>query len=155
MKIFYRTAVLFLAAGVLAGCAKPANSRRSTAENAQAQTALPQPGGGGVMENRSLIFATVLEVTPQEAPGYCLRLRVDVADAMPGYMSFAKIGEEINTYPNFMRQEGRAVDYTDEGNKSLLQAGTLKTGDQIIAEVYYRGWQNRENTWLLMRWRRK
>ncbi len=107
------------------------------------------------MENRSQIVATVLEVTPREAPGFYLRLRIDAANAMPGYASFAKISEEINAYPNFVRQEGRAVDYADEKNKLLLQAGTLKAGDQIIAEVYYRGGQGRESVWLLMSWRQK
>lgn len=107
------------------------------------------------MENRSQIVATVLEVTPREAPGFYLRLRINAADAMPGYASFAKIGEEINAYPNFVHQEGRAVDYADEKNKSLLQAGTLKAGDQIVAEVYYRGGQGRESTWILMSWQRK
>jgi hypothetical protein len=152
---FKQAFVIFLVAMALAGCAKPSHSRRSTAESDQSQTALSPPGSGAVMENRSLIFATVLQVTPQAAPGFCLRLRIDVADPMPGYMSFAKIGEEINAYPNFVRQEGQAVNYADESNKSLLQAGTLKAGDQIIAEVYHRGWRSRENTWLLMRWRRK
>lgn len=107
------------------------------------------------MENRSQIVATVLEVTLQEAPGFCLRLRIDTAGATPGYASFAKSGEEINVYPNFVRQEGRTVDYADEKNKPLLQAGTLKAGDQIVAEVYYRGGQGRESTWILMSWQRK
>ncbi|MGH7596724.1 MAG: hypothetical protein ACREOI_10250 [bacterium] len=107
------------------------------------------------MENRSRIVATVLEVTPREAPGFLLRLRIDASGAMPGYASFAKIGEEINAYPNFVRQEGLAINYTDEQNKALLQAGALKTGDQIIAEIYYHDGQGRENTWLLMSWQRK
>jgi hypothetical protein len=154
-RYFKQAFVLSLAAYTLAGCAKPASSRRPTAESAQAQTVLSQSGGGGVMKNRSQIVATVLEVIPQETPGYCLRLRIDAAEAMSGYASFSKIGEEINAYPNFMRQEGRAIDYADERNKSLLQAGTLKAGDQISAEVYYRGGQGRESVWLLMSWQRK
>jgi hypothetical protein len=137
----------------LAGCAKPSNTRRATAESAQAQTALSQSGSGGGVENRSRIVATVLEVMSQEAPGFYLRLRIDSADVTPGYASFAKIGEEINAYPNFVRPEGQGINYTDEKNKSLLQARTLRADDQIIAEVYYRG--GRKNTWLLMSWQRK
>lgn len=106
-------------------------------------------GSNAMVENRSRIMATVLEVVPSTEPKFYLRLRIESVEAMAGYENLAKAGQIIEAYPNFRREEGQELDYTTEGNKHLLEAEDLKPGDELTATVYYR-----ENSVLLMDWQR-
>lgn len=114
---------------------------------------LPDPPADGstatVQENRSRVEATVLSVEPIGGPRFRLDLRVDRVTDVPGYASFARTGDTIRVYPNFVRREGHEVDYSEAPNVQMSEAARLSSGDRVEGIVYRRD----SNRWLLMEWR--
>jgi hypothetical protein len=107
-----------------------------------------------VVENRSRITATVLDVVSIRSSRFYVRLQVNSVEQVKGYVSFAEVGQDINAYPNFIRQEGKAIDYDSKENAQMSEVGNLHPGDQIIAEVYLRG-PKEQNSWLMMNWKKR
>lgn len=107
-------------------------------------------GKDAVSENRSKIVATVLSVVRPGGSRFYLRLRVELVEGIANNEPAVKIGQIIEAYPNFKREEGKELDYTTEENKHMVKAGDLEEGNRIMAVVYYRG-----NSVLLMDWQRE
>lgn len=139
---------------ILSACRTSQDQDRSGSEQEARQVALPKTGQDAVIDNRSRIEATVVEVQPLKAPRFRLRLRVDKVDTVAGYPSLATAGEEIDVYPNLVRREGQAIDPGSEENRHMLAARELNPGDKITAVVYRRG-QGPNGAWLLMEWQRR
>ncbi|MCG8606237.1 hypothetical protein MJD09_14790, partial [bacterium] len=124
------------------------------ASEAVSKSAQTETGeSGGARENRSRVLATILEVVPQTESKFYLRMRVESTDAVAGFENVAKVGDILEAYPNFKRQEGRAINMATEENQHLLQAQNLQAGAQIIAIVYYRQ-TGAKNVVLLMDWQK-
>jgi hypothetical protein len=154
LKKILQISIALLLTNIWNGCSKPANDRQMEAGEIQSR---PNPGAtkGGVVENRSRIQASVLEVIPVDSVRFYVRLRVIEADTIFGYQSFAQTGQEINAYPNFHRQEGQPMTYSSGHNEQMLQIRALEAGDRISAEVYFRGGSGVNNRWLLMDWQKE
>ena len=107
---------------------------------------------GSVVENRSTISATVIEVEQLATNRFRIALKITKVESVENYENLAKVGEVINVYPNFIRKEGQELDYSSDQNKQMLLAGTLLQNSNITAEVYYRGGRGDRNRWLLLSW---
>ena len=104
-----------------------------------------------IVDNRSKIVGEIIEAVPHEGSKFFLRIQIEEVVSIPDYSSFARNGEEIEVYPNFIRREGQAIDYNIPENEKMLQAGTLQPGEKISAIVYLQG-DERKRTWLMMSW---
>jgi hypothetical protein len=146
--------VLFAFLVMLPACGKPSEDQAAADKAGAAESALADKETDAIVDNRSRIEATVVEVQPLKAPRFRLRLRVDEVEPVGDYPNLAEAGQVIEVYPNFVRKEGKALDPGSEENRHMAQARSLKAGDRIVAVVYRRG-SRPEGPWLLMSWQKK
>ena len=143
--------IVFLAAILLiVRCSGFSNSRASDPASNQ----IPSKTSGtsvSIADNRSKIVGALIEAVPHERSKFFLRIQIEEVASIPDYSSFAKNGEKIEVYPNFIRREGQAIDYSMPENEKMLQAGKLKPGEKISAIVYLKG-DEQKRTWLMMSW---
>ena len=134
MKNITISALLIL---LLISCAKEESGFKE-------RPAPPSKGMQAVAENKSIVYAKVLNVANGENPDYILDVIAENVEDVSGYQNIAVVGEKYTLKPNYSVDPlGKRFD--NEKNKKLLALSSIKTGGKVKLEIVY----SEEKGWLI------